>query len=245
MEYLPNGFTLDLPNGTFPLSTDSMVLAHFAKLPRNARILDLGAGCGTLGVLLCSKNSFCHVTGIELDETAHLAALENIRRNSLASRMESICGDLRSVSERFSPGSFSVCISNPPYFSGGPASQATPLARREDCCTPADLFRAVGHVLKFGGDFFLVHKPERLAQLISEGSLAGLEAKRLCLLRHKPESPVNLILLQFRKGGKSGLLWEEIVLHEADGTPSSLYQEIYHTPAGNGISHSPQPQTEA
>ncbi|MBR1971994.1 MAG: methyltransferase [Oscillospiraceae bacterium] len=228
MEHLPNGFTLDLAKGGFPLSTDSMVLSHFVKLPKNARVLDLGSGCGTLGLLLCSQDAACCVTGVELDETAHTAALENIRRNKLDTRMESICADLRSVSERFSPGSFSVCVSNPPYFSGGPASRATPLARREDCCTPSDLFRSAAYALKYGGDFFLVHKPERLAQLIAEGSRAGLEAKRLGLLRHKPDTPVNLILLQFRKGGKPGLIWEEITLHEADGSPSEVYKKIYH-----------------
>ena len=55
MEILPNGYTLELAEGTFPLSTDSMVLAHFAKLPKNAHVLDLGSGCGTLGLLLCAK----------------------------------------------------------------------------------------------------------------------------------------------------------------------------------------------
>lgn len=50
MEQLPNGFTLNLPEGAFPLSTDSMVLSHFVRLPKNARVLDLGSGCGTLGL---------------------------------------------------------------------------------------------------------------------------------------------------------------------------------------------------
>ena len=229
MEYLPNGYTLELAEGTFPLSTDSMVLSHFTKLPKNARVLDLGSGCGTLGLLLCSRNENCTVTGLESSETAHRAALENICRNRLTARMESICCDLRSVSERFSPGSFSVCISNPPYFSGGPASKAAPLARREDTCTPEDLFRAAAFALKYGGDFFLVHKPERLAELIVRASEHKLEAKRLCLVRHRADAPVNLILLQFRKGAKPGLIWEEIVLHNPDGSPTAVYQEVYHT----------------
>ena len=114
MEQLPNGYTLSLCEGAFPLSTDSMVLAHFARLPKNASVLDLGSGCGTLGLLLCSQDPVCRVTGIELTENAHLAAMENIRTNTLEARMNSICADLRSVSERFSPGSFSCCISNPP-----------------------------------------------------------------------------------------------------------------------------------
>lgn len=228
MESLPNGYTLEAAEGAFPLSTDSIVLAHFVRLPKNAAVLDLGSGCGTLGLLLCSREESCRVTGLELEETAHAAAEENIRRNGLGHRMESICADLRTVPERFSPGVFSCCVSNPPYFSGGPASRTTPLARREDACTPEDLMRSAAWALKFGGDFFLVHKPERLAQLIATAGKYPLEAKRLCLVRHKPEAPVNLILLQFRKGAKPGLQWEEITLHEADGAPTSIYKEIYH-----------------
>ena len=228
MEFLPNGFTLSLCDGAFPLSTDSMVLSYFARLPKNARVLDLGSGCGTLGLLLCSKDQNCHVTGVELDQQAHLEALENIRRNKLDARMESICADLRSVSERFSLGSFSCCISNPPYFGAGALSQSLPAARQEGSCTPEDLFACGSRALKFGGDFFLVHKPERLAELITTAAKYQLEAKRLCLLRHRENAPVNLILLQLRKGAKPGLIWEEIVLHNADGSPTPVYQEIYH-----------------
>ena len=228
MEYLPNGFTLEIPAGVFPLSTDSMVLSHFVRLPKNARVLDLGSGCGTLGLLLCAQNESCAVTGLEIDKKAHLAAVENIRRNGLEPRMESICADLRSVSERFSPGSFSVCVSNPPYFSGGPASQATPIARREDTCSLRELMEAAAFALKFGGDFFLVHRPERLAELISAGAECSLELKRLGLVRHRQDGPVSLILLQFRKGAKPGLLWEELTLRNPDDSPTPAYREIYH-----------------
>ena len=228
MEYLPNGFTLELSPGAFPLSTDSMVLSHFIRLPKGASVLDLGSGCGTLGLLLCSREETCHVTGIELTSAAHEAALANIRRNVLDGRMKSICADLRTVPDFLAPGSFSCCVSNPPYFSGGPASRTLPLARREDACIPGDLFRAASWALKYGGDFFLVHKPERLAELIASAASYKLEAKRLCLVRHKPDSPVTLILLQFRKGAKPGLLWEELVLHNADGSPTADYTKIYH-----------------
>ena len=228
MESLPNGYTLEAPEGSFPLSTDSMVLGHWVKLPKNAAVLDLGSGCGTLGILLCSKDAHCHVTGLELDNAAHLAAEENIRRNELESRMVSLCADLRSVSDRFSPGSFSCCISNPPYFSGGPASAAFPTARREDTCTAEDLFRAAGWALKFGGDFFLVHRPERLAELIARAAEHQLEAKRLLLLRHRENGPIALVLLAFRKGGKPGLTIEEQSLFHPDGTPTPFYREVYH-----------------
>ena len=228
MEYLPNGLTLSLCEGAFPLSTDSILLSHFVRLSKNARVLDLGSGCGTLGLLLCSRDQSCHVTGLEIEERAHLEALANIRRNALDARMESLCADLRSVSEKFSPGSFSCCVSNPPYFSGGAASRTLAAARQEGCCTPEDLFRCGSYFLKFGGDFFLVHKPERLAELIATAAKYKLEAKRLCLVRHREGTPVNLILLQLRKGAKPGLVWEEIILHHSDGSPTQIYKEIYH-----------------
>ena len=228
MEYLHNGFTLEAAPGCFPLSTDSMVLCRFLRLPKNSRVLDLGSGCGTLGVLLCADHPGCAVTGIELDDTAHRCALENIRRNGLEDRLESICADLREVSGLIRPGSFSCCVSNPPYFSAGPASRSTPLARREDCCRPEDLMKAAAWALKYGGDLFLVHKPERLAELITAGAAQGLEAKRLGLVRHSPDAPVSMILLQLRKGGKPGLIWEEYCLHDSQGQPTPFYKEAYH-----------------
>lgn len=227
MEYLPQGFTMDIPPGCFPLTTDSMVLAYFARASGPRRVLDLGAGCGCLGLLLCAQDESCRVTGIELDERAHNGALENIRRNHLAQRMESICADVRRVPDSFAPGSFDCCISNPPYFSGGPASHF-PAARREDECTLAQLMEAAAWAVKFGGDFFLVHRPERLAELIALGSQHNLQVKQLALVRHREDGPIALVLLRLRKGAKQGLTIQELALHRRDGRPTRVCREIYH-----------------
>ena len=226
MEYLISNISIDLCPGAFPLSTDSMVLADFVGLPRNAGVLDLGSGCGTLGLLLCGRYDSCHVTGVELERNAHVTALENITRNRLENRLYSVCADLRSIP--LSPGSFDCCVSNPPYFSGGETSKKTPLARRDDFCSSGELFKAASAALKFGGDFFLVHKPERLGQLCGEGYRHGLEPKRLALVRHRDDGPVSLILIQFRKGGKPGMTWEEFALYRSDGSPTEDYRRIYH-----------------
>ena len=228
MEFLPNGYTLQISPRAFPLSTDSMVLAHFSRLPRNARVLDLGSGCGTLGLLLCATDKGCRVTGIELDPQAHRTAQENILRNGLSARMESICGDLRDLSSAGQPGSFDLCISNPPYFSSGAVSQDLPQARQELCCSLRELMNAAGYQLKYGGDLYLVHKPERLGEIIAAGADCRLEAKRLLLLRHRENSPITLVLLQLRKGGKPGLKLEEAALFTPDGTPTDYYKKVYH-----------------
>ena len=228
MEQLHNGFTLQICPGGFPLSTDSVLLSAFARLPKHAQVLDLGSGCGTLGVLLCASDPNCCVTGIELDAAAHEQALQNISRNALDCRMKSICANLTAIPEQMAPGSFSVCISNPPYFSAGPQSQVTPHARHDDFCTPEALFRSAAWALRYGGDFFLVHKPERLAQLCHLASQNQLEPKRLQLVRHRSDGPVSLILLACRKGAKPGLIWEELTLHHPDGTPTEDYRKLYH-----------------
>lgn len=228
METLHNGFTLEIGEGCFPFSTDSIALSGFVKLPRNASVLDLGAGCGTLGLLLCANDPSCCVTGIEIDETAHATALRNISTNRLDSRLASICADLRAVPSLFSPGSFTTCVSNPPYFAAGPKSRTLPIARSEDGCSLEVLFSRAAWALKYGGSFFLVHRPERFAELCACAAQNRLEPKRVCLLRHQPASLPNLILVQCQKGAKPGLIWEEAYLHEPDGSPSEYYRSLYH-----------------
>ncbi len=228
MERLYNGFTLELSDGAFPLSTDSIALSEFVRLPKSSRVLDLGSGCGTLGILLCAKDPCCKVTGIELDENAHRMALHNTHQNALQERIESICADIRCFSNLVDAGSFSCCISNPPYFSAGPISQSLPIARRDDFCNMDTLMAAAAYALKFGGDLFLVHKPERLAEIFATASRYHLEPKRLRLLRHRESGPVSLVLVQCRKGAKPGLIWEEESLHQADGTPTPYYNSLYH-----------------
>ncbi len=228
MEYLHNGFALELCPGAFPLSTDTVALSGFVKLSKNAAVLDLGSGCGTLGLLLCALHPDCSVTGIELDEAAHRTALQNAETNQISHRLKSICADLRTITDTVKPGSFTCCVSNPPYFSGGPESRTAPLARREDYCTMASLMTAAAWALKYGGDFFLVHRPEKLGQLFACACENGLEPKQLCLLRHKADGPVTLVLVQCRKGAKPGLVWSEVCLKEADGTPTEYYRNLYH-----------------
>ncbi len=228
MEYLHNGFTLEICPGGFPLSTDSILLADFVKLPRQASVLDLGAGCGTLGLLLCASDSNCTVTGVELSEAAHQMALENSTRNGLDDRLQSICANLTDISQLFPAGAFQCCVSNPPYFASGPESRQTPVARQELQCTLADVLRAAAWGLKYGGDFYIVHRPERMAELFAQASACHLEPKRLRLVRHKQGGPVTLILVHCRKGAKPGLNWEELTLFHPDGTPTADYRRIYH-----------------
>ena len=228
METLHNGFTLELSQGAFPLSTDSIALADFVKLPKNAQILDLGAGCGTLGLLLCAKDSSCTATGVEIDPNAHAMALHNAMQNKVSERLNSICADVRQVPSFIKPGTFHVCVSNPPYFTAGPESKTVPTARREDLLDLDSLFAGAAWALRYGGDFFLVHRPERLAEICATANKYTLEPKVLRLLRHRADKEFSLVLVKCRKGAKPGLKWEEYSLHDQNGSKTDYYKRLYH-----------------
>ncbi len=205
MEQFVNGMTLDLPAGTFPLSTDSMVLADFVRLPKGASVLDLGSGAGTLGVLLCGEYPGCTVTGLELEEQAHHAAVENIRRNGLEHRLSSICADLRTVNRLFPSGSFHCCVSNPPYFdkSRGKTSKNDTVAasRAEENSDIFDVVKAAKCVLKWGGRLYFCYKPERIESAMKALFQNNFAVKRMQFVHQKRNKPANLVMIEARFGG--------------------------------------------
>lgn len=205
-ESLGGGIRL-LQNERFPLGTDSLLLSRFLTLPRAARVADLGAGNAALGLLLCARSNDCTVTGIELDEQAHRLALENIRRNGLESRVRSLPGDVREIRALLPPGHFDCVISNPPYFPAGSGAvrETAAMARSEQSLPPHSLCAAAAWLLPSGGRFALVHRAERLCDLMCALRAARLEPKRLAFVRHAPDAPVRLVLLEARKDGRPGL----------------------------------------
>lgn len=231
IERLYGGISYCVGEESFPLSTDSMLLGSFVSLGKNALVADLGSGSGALGLLLCGRYPDCRVTGVEIHGPSHVAAVENIKNNALDQRMESLLLDIREIRSVLPGGKFHCVVSNPPYFVAGADSQgpAGPQARKEAQCKLEDLYIAAKWLLRFGGDFYVVHKPDRLADLMALGRNHGLEPKKLRCVRYKPDAPVSLVLLQCRRGGKPGLQFlPDLILRQTDGTPTEEYQQIYH-----------------
>lgn len=232
-EVLSNGMKIVQSDRLFRLGTDSMLLSDFCAPTRGQRIADLGCGGGALGVLLCANDPKCEVTGIEIQSEAVRIAQKNITINGLDDRFRVIPGDLREIRTLCPPNSFDCVVSNPPYFpvgSGAVAgSEAIAIARTECCCTLNDLCDCSAWLLRFGGSFCLVHRPERIAELCYTLKARNLEPKRLRLVRDRPGAGISLILLEARLGGKPGVRFDpELVLYDANGEMSAEYRRIYH-----------------
>lgn len=217
----------------FRLSTDSVLLADFVQ-PRSASEgIDLGCGSGILSLLLAQRCANLRMTGLELLPEAAAAARENAAINGLGERMTVVEGDIRQHRTLFRAGSFDLAVSNPPYF---PADRGAvspredrALARAEGGCSLEELCAAAACLLRSGGSFFLVHRPERLSELCACLSAHGLEPKRLRLVCHRTENAPSLVLLEARRGGKPGLRIEPLLfLCGPDGAESEEYRRIYH-----------------
>lgn len=226
----PGGLRFVYGNGQHPPGLDSFLLASLPRLRPGMRVCDLGCGTGLLGLLLLQRQGELTVTGLDIQPEAvrlgRLAAAENGLEDRLAFRLE----DLRSTA--LPAGSFDLAVCNPPYFpplSGlPPKGEARRTARVEESCALEDVCRTSGRLLRWGGSLCLVHKPERLTDLLCALRESGLEPKRLRLVCARPEKAPSLVLLEARRGGRPGLNVEpSLILENPDGSPGAELERIY------------------
>ena len=162
----PGGLSFVCDDGLFQPSTDSFLLGSFPRLKPGLRVCDLGSGTGLLGLLLFQRQRALSVTGVELLLDAVRLAEQAAARNGLADRLIFRRGDLRKIRGLLPAGGFDLVVCNPPYYPAGsgrlPETEALRAARSETGCTLEDICTAAAWLLRWGGSFCLVHKPERL-----------------------------------------------------------------------------------
>ena len=228
----PGGYRIFYDDALFPPGTDSVLLSAFPALKPGLRVCDLGSGTGLLSTLLLQRQPMMTVTGVELLPQAAALARRGAEANGLTDRQTFLEGDLRNIRTLLNAGSFDLVVCNPPYYPAGSgalsADDARRAARSETACTLEDVCRAAAYLLRWGGSFCLVHKPERLTDLLCALRPAGLEPKRLRLAEARPGRAPSLVLLECRRGGKPGLTVQPLlVLESPDGQPTAELNAIY------------------
>lgn len=216
----------------FKIGTDSVLLADFSNTTGARNGIDLGGASGIIGLLLLVKSDKLHMTELEIVPEACELARENMKRNGFSERCEVVCGDIRAHRSLFKTGGFDLVVSNPPYFAAnsGKLSPDTDraAARGEVMCTLDDICTAAAFLLRTGGTFALVHKPERLSEVMCTMTAHGIEPKRARFVCHNAGSKPNLVLIEGRRGGHPGMNVEaELVLHNSDGSETDEVKRIY------------------
>ena len=221
-----------LAGDAFPIGTDAVMLYAFCKDLHAKRILDLGAGSGVIGQMLAFGDKTVSVTGLEIQPASVRESIENAKANDLALQYTAICADINSYRECLTAGSFDLCVSNPPYYPHGSGKTSvddkTKTARSESSCTLSDICKAASYAVRWGGKFCMVHKPERLAEILYTMHENGLEPKRLRFVRHTVTSAPSIVLIQSVRGAKAGLVLEDDLILTENGHDSREACSIYH-----------------
>lgn len=235
-ELYPGGSRFCFGDGVFKPSTDTFLLGDFASVNAGERVCDLGAGMGLLGLLLLSRQPECRVTNVELNGAACAMAEKNAAANGLDDRMVTVQSDLRCRETLPPANSFDVCVTNPPYFpagSGRVAPGARGSARAETCCTLEDVCAASSYLLRSGGRLYLIHRAERLAELMEVLRRHRLEPKTLRFVQKDASAVPRLVLLGCRRDGGTGLVISPpLLLQTPEGAPSEELDRIYFRDRG-------------
>jgi len=205
-----NGPIFHYDTALFPPGTDSFALGYFARPRRGEKVCDLGSGCGLLGTLLLAREPSLTLYNVEINPAAAAIAERNFTENGWAERVHHHIGDLRNPRTLPPAGSMDYCLSNPPYFKAGSGAacerEERQRERSEEQCTLNDVCAAAKYLLRWGGSFAMVHRPERLSDVLYAMREHGMEPKRLRFVLAGSEAAPSLFLVEGRRGGKSGLV---------------------------------------
>jgi tRNA1Val (adenine37-N6)-methyltransferase len=200
-----NGYHIIQKKNGFCFGMDAVLLSGFATVKKGERAIDLGTGTGIIPILLTAKTEGEHFTGLEIQpEVADMAA-RSVRLNGLEDRLDIVQGDIKEASRLFGKASFDVVTSNPPYMTDthGLKNPDIPkaIARHEVLCTLEDVVREASLLLRTGGRFYMVHRPRRLAEIISVLRQYKLEPKRMKMVHPFIDKEANMVLIEAVRGG--------------------------------------------
>jgi|SRR5690554_103567 len=193
----------------FAFGTDAVLLSKFATLHTNDRVIDLGTGTGLVPFMLSMRKKINHAVALELQPALADLCRRSVRLNKLEGLIHVVEGDIRTVRDILPPESFDLAVSNPPYMpiTGAKLNRQEPvsIARHEICCQLEDVVRAFAWLVRFGGKVALVHRPQRLSDIIFLLRGHRLEPKRIQLVHPRPQREANILLVEAEKGAKPGL----------------------------------------
>ena len=208
-----NGYFIIQDPERFCFGMDAVLLSGFARAKRGERVLDLGTGTGIIPILMEAKTEAEDFTALEIQEESADMARRSVLYNHLEDRIKVVTGDIKDASKQFGASSF---------------DEAKAIARHEVLCTLDDILRESAKLLVPGGRFYMVHRPFRLAEIMSKMTLCGIEPKRMQLVYPYIDKEPNMVLIEGLRGGKSRLTVEKpLIVYKEQGVYTDEIYDIY------------------
>ncbi len=216
----------------FCFGMDGVLLSGYAKAKSGDKVLDLGTGTGIVPILMAAKTQAGHLTGLEIQPESADMARRSVALNGLQERIDIVEGDIKEASHIFGAAAYDVVTCNPPYMIGQHGLQnpegPKAVARHEILCTFGDVVREAAKILRPGGKFYLVHRPFRLAEIMTALVSCKLEPKRMRLVYPFVDKEPNMVLLEASRGGNSRMTVDKpLIVYKKPGEYTSEIYEIY------------------
>lgn len=227
-----NGYRIIQNPERFCFGMDAVLLSGFARAKKQERCLDLGCGNGIIPILMEAKTEGKHFTGLEIQPESADMAKRSVALNGLQDRIDIVEGDIKDASKIFGASSFHVVTTNPPYMTAQHGLtnvyEAKTIARHEVLCNLEDIIRESARLLMPSGRFYMVHRPFRLAEIISLMVQYRMEPKRMRLVYPYVDREPNMVLIEGLRGGKSRMTVEKpLIVYKEPGKYTDEIYDVY------------------
>ena len=227
-----NGLQLIQKEQGFRFGVDAVLLSHFANVKKKHRVIDLCTGTGIVSFLVYGKYKPQEVIGLEIQDDMVEMANRSSKLNDTSDIVKFVQGDLKDKALLDSLGRFDVVTVNPPYKLNNAGilnpNDKLAIARHEIMCNLEDVIVSARRLLKDNGRMFIVHRPERLADIFGLMRKYKIEPKRVRLVQPNTKKAPNIVLVEGQRDGGAFLKWEEtLYVYDDNGKYSEEIDRIY------------------
>jgi len=218
----------------FCFGIDSVLLADFAKnIKRGANVLDLGTGTGIISILLCGKTDLSNIIGVEIQKEVAEMANRSIKLNNLENKFEVLNDNILNLKNIYDNQSFDVIVTNPPYKKKNTGiineNNKKIISRHEITASLEDFIKVSSDLLKDKGELYMVHRPDRLVDILSLMRKNKIEPKILRMVYSNINKEPKLILVKAVKNAKPFLNIEKnLYIYDDNGNYTDDILEIYN-----------------
>lgn len=214
----------------FSYGIDAIILSDFAQA--RGLVMDLGTGTGIIPIRLADGKDIKKIYGVEIQGDVAELAKESVKLNKLEEKIQILNMDLKDLRDRFSKASFDTIISNPPYMKTGSAilneEENFALSRHEIACSFEDIISVSDYLLKPLGKIYLVHRPNRLVDILSTMRQYRIEPKYIRFVQPRWDKKPNLVLIEGVKDGRADLKFHDpLIVYDENGNYLDEIYEIY------------------